>query len=102
MSSPFPGMDPYLEHPVLWEGVHARMVVAIANRLQPLLDPPYVATVEERVYIEGPQRRIPDVWIQHTNPKRKRGSPLSSLVDARRSLPLSSLTLRVSVGSDAR
>jgi hypothetical protein len=57
-------MDPYLEHPVLWEGVHARMVVAIANRLQPLLDPRYVATVEERVYIEGPQRRIPDVWIQ--------------------------------------
>jgi len=57
-------MDPYLEHPVLWEGLHARMVVAIANRLQPLLDPRYVATVEERVYIEGPQRRIPDVWIQ--------------------------------------
>ena len=66
MPSPFPGMDPYLEHSVLWEGVHARMVVAIANRLQPLLDPRYVATVEERVYIEGPQRRIPDVWIQKT------------------------------------
>ncbi len=66
MPSPFPGMDPYLEHPVLWEGVHARMVVAVANRLQPLLDPRYVATVEERVYIEGPQRRIPDVWIQRT------------------------------------
>lgn len=64
MASPFPGMDPYLEHPVLWEGLHARMVVAIANWLQPLLDPRYVATVEERVYIEGPQRRIPDVWIQ--------------------------------------
>jgi len=64
MPSPFPGMDPYLEHPVLWEGLHARLVVAIANRLQPLLDPRYVATVEERVYIEGPQRRIPDVWIQ--------------------------------------
>jgi hypothetical protein len=29
-----------------------------------MLDPRYVATVEERVYIEGPQRRIPDVWIQ--------------------------------------
>jgi hypothetical protein len=66
MPSPFPGMDPYLEHPVLWEGLHARLVVAIANRLQPLLDPRYVATVEERVYIEGPQRRIPDVWIQKT------------------------------------
>jgi hypothetical protein len=61
---PFPGMDPYLEHPVLWEGVHARLIVAIANQLQPRLDPRYVASVEERVFVEGPQRRIPDVWVQ--------------------------------------
>jgi len=57
-------MDPYLEHPVIWEGVHARLVVAIANQLQPRLDPRYVASIEERVFIEGPQRRIPDVWVQ--------------------------------------
>lgn len=66
MTMPFPGMDPYLEHPVLWEGVHSRLIVATANQLQPLLDPRYVASVEERVFIEGPQRRIPDVWIQRT------------------------------------
>src|SRR5438132_6925393 len=64
MNMPFPGMDPYLEHPVLWEGVHARLIVALANQLQPKLDPRYVTSVEERVFIEGPQRRIPDVWIQ--------------------------------------
>jgi uncharacterized protein DUF4058 len=64
MNYPFPGMDPYLEHPVLWEGVHARLIVAIANQLQPKLDPRYIASIEERVFIEGPQRRIPDVWIQ--------------------------------------
>jgi Protein of unknown function (DUF4058) len=63
MSYPFPGMDPYLEQAVLWEGVHARLIVAIANQLQPRLDPRYVASIEERVFIEGPQRRIPDVWI---------------------------------------
>jgi Protein of unknown function (DUF4058) len=57
-------MDPYLEHPALWESVHARLMVAIANQLQPKLDPRYVASIEERVFIEGPQRRIPDVWIQ--------------------------------------
>lgn len=57
-------MDPYLEHPVLWEGVHARLIVAIANQLQPKLDPRYVTSIEERVFIEGPQRRVPDVWIQ--------------------------------------
>ena len=64
MNMPFPGMDPYLEHPVLWEGVHARMIVAMANQLQPQLDPRYVTSIEERVFIEGPQRRIPDVWVQ--------------------------------------
>jgi hypothetical protein len=64
MNCPFPGMDPYLEHPVLWESVHARLMVALANQLQPKLDPRYVASIEERVFIEGPQRRVPDVWIQ--------------------------------------
>lgn len=64
MTMPFPGMDPYLEHPVLWEGLHARLIVAIANQLQPRLDPRYVTSIEERVFIEGPQRRIPDVWVQ--------------------------------------
>ena len=64
MNYPFPGMDPYLEHAVLWERVHARLIVAIANQLQPRLDPRYIASVEEQVFLEGPQRRIPDVWIQ--------------------------------------
>jgi hypothetical protein len=69
MNVPFPGMDPYLEHPVLSESVHARLIPALANQLQPRLDPRYVASVEERVFIEGPQRRIPDVWIQKTGDK---------------------------------
>lgn len=57
-------MNPYLEHPSLCEGFHSRCVVKIANLLQPMLDPRYVASVEERVFIEGLQQRIPDVWIQ--------------------------------------
>jgi hypothetical protein len=66
MNMPFPGMDPYLEHPVLWESVHHRLITALANQLQPRLDPRYVASIEERVFIEGPQRRIPDIWVQKT------------------------------------
>jgi hypothetical protein len=69
-------MDPYLEHPVLWEGLHARLVVAIANQLQPKLDPRYIASVEERVFIEGPQRRVPDVWIQKV-PEAEAAAPLA-------------------------
>ena len=75
MNTPFPGMDPYLEHPAIWEGVHARLVVAIANQLQPRLDPRYVTSVEERVFIEGPQQRIPDAW----NPTGKGGGMVTAL-----------------------
>jgi len=64
MNVPFPGMDPYLEHPVLWEGVHARLIPTLANQLQPRLDPRYITSIEERVFVEGPQRRIPDLWVQ--------------------------------------
>jgi Protein of unknown function (DUF4058) len=67
MNMPFPGMDPYLEHPILWESVHARLIPALANQLQPRLDPRYVTSIEERVFVERPQRRIPDVWIQKTS-----------------------------------
>jgi hypothetical protein len=79
MDYPFPGMDPYLEHAVLWEGVHARLIVAIANQLQPQIDPRYVASVEERVYIELPQRRIPDAWIQMLRQPLAVAQPLRAL-----------------------
>ena len=70
MPMPFPGMDPYLEHPILWPSVHMRLIVALANQLGPRLRPHYVASVEERVFIEDPDlQRIPDAWIQKTRPE---------------------------------
>ena len=70
----FPGMNPYLENPSLWPGVHASMIVYIRDFLQPQLRPRYVAAVEERVYLEdaGPQR-ISDVWVQKRGPGKRRG-----------------------------
>jgi hypothetical protein len=68
MDYPFPGMDPYLEHAVLWESVHARLIVAIANQLQPRLDPRHVVSIAERVFNEGPQRRIPNAWGSRSHP----------------------------------
>ena len=49
MNMPFPGM-----------------ITTLANQLQPRLDPRYVASIEERVFIEGPQRRIPHIRVQKT------------------------------------
>jgi Protein of unknown function (DUF4058) len=76
MTVPFPGMDPYLEHPILWPSVHMWLIVALANQLGPRIRPHYVASVEERVFVEGPdQQRIPDAWIQKTRPERHGSLP---------------------------
>ena len=54
MPSPFPGMDPYLEHPGLWPGVHNRLIAALDEHLSPRLRPRYYTALEERVYIAEP------------------------------------------------
>ena len=76
-------MDPYLEHLVLWESVHARLIVAFAEQIQPRLDPRYVTSLEERVFIEGPQRRIPDLWIQKSTTARAWQAGLKAATEAR-------------------
>ncbi|MGE3818026.1 MAG: DUF4058 family protein [Isosphaeraceae bacterium] len=67
----FPGMDPYLEDPVLWPGVHSSLIVYMRDLLQPRLRPRYVAAIEERVYVQGPDRDVmPDVSIRQYRPER--------------------------------
>lgn len=51
MRTPFPGMDPWLEHPDLWTGVHNALIAAIQSDLAPRLRPKYVARIEERTYL---------------------------------------------------
>jgi hypothetical protein len=46
-------MDPYLEDPLLWPGVHSRLIVYIADQLLAQVRPRYFAAIEERVFIEG-------------------------------------------------
>lgn len=50
MPTPFPGMDPYLEHPALWKEVHTGLSVAIADALGPQIRPRYRVSVERRTY----------------------------------------------------
>jgi hypothetical protein len=72
MTMIFPGMDPYMEHPRLWPGVNARLIVYACDFLQPLLTPRYVAAIEERVYLQGFEiERSPDVWIRRDKKKSK-------------------------------
>jgi len=68
MPSPFPGMDPYLEHPRSWPNFHHRLITAIAIHLGPQLRPKYRVVVEEAMYQTGTPDSllvgIPDVAVQ--------------------------------------
>jgi hypothetical protein len=47
MASPFPGMNPYLEHPSRWSEVHSRLISAIANNLENQLSDAYFISFEK-------------------------------------------------------
>jgi len=50
MPSPFPGMDPYLEHPELWPALHHLLISEIFRFLSPQLRPKYLVSLEVRIY----------------------------------------------------
>jgi hypothetical protein len=50
MLSPFPGMDPYLEYAAFWSSFHTRLMVALAEAIEPQLGPNYYVEVEARTY----------------------------------------------------
>lgn len=68
MSSPFPGMNPYLEDPELWTEVHHLLIGILAETLNPQLLPKYRAAIEKRVYqMNGEDALfvgIPDVTVE--------------------------------------
>ncbi len=61
MPSPFPGMDPYLEHPAYWSGFRSTFIVHIRSALTRALPKGYYADVEQHVWLEGddPDERHP-------------------------------------------
>ncbi len=67
MASPFPGMNPYLENPESWPEVHSRLIVAIADALNPQILPKYRVAIEQRIYTldssEALLVGIPDVTV---------------------------------------
>ena len=61
MTSPFPGMDPYLEHPLHWPDVHHRLATEISRQLAPRLSPRYVARLEVRFVASTPDGQTVNV-----------------------------------------
>lgn len=71
MPSPFPGMNPWMEAPELWPGVHAALISEIRSRLNASMPPEYFADVEERVFLcdtDDPMIRlnVPDITVRES------------------------------------
>lgn len=79
MSMIFPGMDPYLEHPALWMGVHNALIVYLRDQLRPKLRPRYIPAIEERVYIEDTTDIRPDVEILRASARRRGGAAVATV-----------------------
>ncbi len=67
MSSPFPGMNPYLEQSAFWSSFHSRLIVALADAIAPQILPNYYIEVETRTYSEDGESEllvgIPDAVV---------------------------------------
>lgn len=72
MTSPFPGMDPYLEQPDRWQSIHPQLISSLPALIEPDLPERYAISVEERVYLTVPgdvvRLRRPDAMVIDTMP----------------------------------
>jgi hypothetical protein len=66
-------MDPYLEEPAFWGGLHSRLIASLDGALNRLLPDGYYADVDEHVWLqaeEPEERRLvgrPDNFVTHRN-----------------------------------
>jgi hypothetical protein len=92
MLNPFPGMNPYLEHPELWHQVHNRLIVGIADAIADRVAPKYLVSIEQRIYqsFDDPQSLvgIADVGIKRdawgTEPNDRDEGSVSTLIKPQR------------------
>src|SRR4051794_17142434 len=82
MPSPFPGMDPFLEHPAFFHPLHQRLIAYLSEQLQALLPAPYFAELEDRVWIEAakPRQTVPDVNVLRGEGPSRRPDPAGGVV----------------------
>jgi hypothetical protein len=77
MPSPFPGMNPYLEHDDSWSDFHNRFIVAAADAIGAQVQPAYIVKIDQNVFVQEPEEDEyqvrPDVFLSEdlkANPAR--------------------------------
>lgn len=76
MPSPFPGMDPHLEHPRFFPDLHDALITFLKDDLQRRLPDAYYAQSGQRVWLERSQRYVdPDVNVIRGRRERPSRAP---------------------------
>lgn len=87
MPSPFPGMDPYIESPALWQDFHNDLASEIKRQLAPQLPPRYFVRLTPRatydtLEIGEPRAALPDVGVIQNRPVRELAGAYLTAADA--------------------
>ncbi len=87
MPSPFPGMNPYLEQPDLWQDFHQWFVPAAAKAISSQVLPRYIVRLEADIFIhsmEEERRFVGEADVGLTSSPESSGSrrPASAVVEA--------------------
>lgn len=84
MNSPFPGMDPFLEHPGFWRDFHQRFITYWCDWLAENLPDHYDVRIDERLgVVQGggdPAVRFPDVSVTQSRPLPEVAGPMEPAV----------------------
>ena len=85
MPTPFPGMDPYLERPGIWQQVHTGLIVEIQHFLNPVLRPRYYVAIEQLTYLSvlpPPESRVgvPDAMLVETGARETATAPAATIL----------------------
>ncbi len=87
MPSPFPGMDPYVEHPEVWSDFHGGLAYEIRTELNRWIQPRYVARLTPRVTYEVVEidetRSVrPDVGVRQPRPPVEQAGGVVAVISA--------------------
>jgi hypothetical protein len=88
-------MDPWLEHPDLWLGVHNRLITAVADEIVPKVAPKHFVDVEQSAYLVSIEKEVvigrPDVLVSRTKSRK----PVPRLVERKTSAEVGAVELDV-------
>jgi hypothetical protein len=76
-------MDPYLEDPAGWQGVHNALITYLWEMLRSVLPAGYAVKMEERCYIVHPERQVvPDLTVFYRPPHPPRTGTAVAEIEA--------------------